>query len=83
MLFGVIVAGQCCLVSSLLGNVVRFLSSDRKIATEFNNYFLSVFTVEYVNNLPDPVVVHAGDILRSIDCNELGILNKLKDPKLV
>ena len=59
----------------------QLLTSDRDIATEFNNYFSSVFTVENMNNIPDPVVVHAGDTLRSIDCHEPGILEKLKDLK--
>ena len=58
----------------------QLVTSDRDIATEFNNYFSSVFTVENLDNLPDPVVVHAGDTLRSIDCHKPEILEKLKGP---
>ena len=37
--------------------------------------------VENMDNLPDPVVVHAGDTLRSRDCHESEILTKLKELK--
>ena len=59
----------------------QLVPNNRDIATEFNNYFSSVFAVENMNNLPDSVVMHAGDIFRSIDCHEPEILTKLKDLK--
>ena len=34
-----------------------------------------------MDNLPDPVLVHTGDTLRSIDCHELEIIPKLNDLK--
>ena len=39
----------------------QLVTSDRDIATKFNNYFSSVFTLENINNIPNPVVVHAGE----------------------
>ena len=59
----------------------QLVTNNRDIATKFNNYFSSVFTVENMNNLPDSVAVHAGDTLRSIDCHEPEILEKLKELK--
>ena len=31
------------------------------MARKFNTYFSNVFTVEDIDNIPDPVIVHAGD----------------------
>ena len=59
---------------ALLGPVLsdngQLVTNNRDIATKFNNYFSSVFTVENMDNLPNLVAVHAGDTLRSIDCHE-------------
>ena len=60
---------------------VRHLQLFKVLRKDTCNYFASVFTVENMNNLPDPVVVHAGDTLRSIDCHEPEILEKLKHLK--
>ena len=51
-------------------------------AREFNTYFINVFTVEDVDNIPDPVIVHAGEnTLTDIDCAEPEFEAKLKELK--
>ena len=40
------------------GHLVTY---DEEMAREFNNYFGNVFIVENVENIPDPVIVHAGE----------------------
>ena len=52
------------------------------MAREFNNYFSNVFTVEDVDNIPDPVIVHAGENTNTdIDCAEPEVEAKLKPDK--
>ena len=47
------------------------LTNDVEMAREFNNYFSNVFTVEDVDNKPDPVIVQAGEnTITDIDCAE-------------
>ena len=52
------------------------------MAREFNTYFSNVFTVEDIDNIPDPVIVHAGEnTLTDIDCAEPEVEAKLKELK--
>ena len=52
------------------------------MAREFNNYFSNVFTVEDVDNIPDSVIVHAGEYtITDIDCAEPDVDAKLKELK--
>ena len=52
------------------------------MARLFNNYFSNVFTVEDVDNIPDPVIVHAGEnTIIDIDCAEPEVEAKLKELK--
>ena len=47
---------------------------------EFKTYFSVVFTVEHVDNIPDPVIVHGCENpLRDIDCSEPKAESKLKE----
>ena len=67
---------------ALLGPVFtvdgNLLTNDEKMAREFNNYFSNVFTVEDVNNIPDPVIVHASEnTVTDIDCAESEVKVKL------
>ena len=58
------------------------LTNDEEMAREFNNYFSNVFTVEDVDNIPDPVIVHAGEkTITDIDCAEPEVEAKLKELK--
>ena len=66
----------------------RLLVTDgEKMAREFNNYFSNVFFVEDVDNIPDLVIVHAGEnTLTGIDFAEPNVeaeLNELKPDKAV
>ena len=52
------------------------------MAREFNNYFSNVFTAVYIDNIPDPVIVNAGEnTLTDIDCAEPEVEAKLKSDK--
>ena len=56
--------------------------NDEEITREFNNYFSNVFTVEDVDNIPDPLIVHAGEnTLTDIDCAQPVVGAKLKKLK--
>ena len=60
----------------------HLLTNDEEMAREFNNYFSNVFTVEDVDNIPDPVIVHAGEnTITDIDCAEPEVEAKLKELK--
>ena len=60
----------------------HLLTNDEEMARELNNYFSNVFTVEDVDNIPDPVIVHAGEnTITDIDCAELEVEAKLKELK--
>ena len=49
----------------------HLITDDVEMAGEFNSYFSNVFTVEDVDNIPDPAIVHAGEnTLTDIDCSE-------------
>ena len=68
-----------CPVFSVDGHL---LTNDEEMAREFNNYFNNVFTVEDIDNIPDPVIVHAGEnTLTDIDCAEPEVEAKLKELK--
>lgn len=55
------------------------VTSDAQIASEFNNYFVSVFTTEDVANVPNPVITYNGeDSLVEIRCTESEIEEKIK-----
>ena len=52
------------------------------MAREFFNYFSNVSTVEDVDNIPDPVIIHAGEnTLTDIECAEPEVEAKLKELK--
>ena len=60
---------------ALLGPVFssdgHLVTDDEEMAREFINYISNVITVEDVNNIPVPVIVHAGENpLTDIDCAE-------------
>ena len=58
------------------------LTNDENMAREFNTYFSNVFTVEDIDNIPDLVIVHAGEnTLTDIDCAEPEVEAKLKELK--
>ena len=58
----------------------HLLTIDEEMAREFNTYFSNVFTVEDIDNIPDPVIVHAGEnTLTNIDCAEPEVEAKLKE----
>ena len=60
----------------------HLLTNDEEIAREFNNYFSNVFTVEDVDNIPDPVIVHASEnTITDINCAEPEVEAKLKELK--
>ena len=60
----------------------HLLTNDEEMAREFNTYFSNVFTVEDIDNIPDPVIVHAGEnTLTDIDCAEPEVEAKLKELK--
>ena len=60
----------------------HLLTNDEEMAREFNTYFINVFTVEDVENIPDPVIVHADEnTLTDIDCAEPEVAVKLKELK--
>ena len=60
----------------------HFVTDDEEMARELNNYFSNVFTVEDVDNISDPAIVHAGEnILTDIDCAEPEVEEKLKELK--
>ena len=60
----------------------HFVTDGEVMARELNNYFSNVFTVEDVDNIPDPVIVHAGEnTLTNIDCALHEVEAKLKEPK--
>ena len=47
----------------------HFVTDGEVMARELNNYFSNVFTVEDVDNIPDPVIVRAGEnTLTNIGC---------------
>ena len=48
-------------VGSLFSSDRHMVTDDGERAREFNNYFSNVFRVEDVDNIPDPVIVHAGE----------------------
>ena len=60
----------------------HLLTNDGEMAREFNTYFSNVFTVEDIDNIPDPAIVHAGENnLTDIDCAEPEVEAKLKELK--
>ena len=60
----------------------HLLTNDEEMASEFNTYFSNVFTVEDIDNITDPVIVHAGEnTLTDIDCAEPEVEAKLKELK--
>ena len=60
----------------------HLLTNDEEMAREFNIYFSNVFTVEDVNNIPDPVIIHAGEnTITDIDCAKPEVKVKLKPDK--
>ena len=60
----------------------HLLTNDEEMAREFNTYFINVFTVEDIDNIPDPVIVHAGEnTLTDINCAEPEVEAKLKELK--
>ena len=60
----------------------HLVTDDKEMAREFNNYIGNVFTVKDVDNIPDPVIVHAGgNIITDIDCAEPKVEEKLKELK--
>ena len=62
---------------------LHLLTNGKEIAIEFNTYFSNVFTVEDIDNIPDPSIVHAGEnTLTDIDCAEPEVEAKLKELKL-
>ena len=49
----------------------HLLTNDEEMVREFNNYFSNVFIVDDVDNIPDPVIVHAVEnTITDIDCVE-------------
>ena len=46
-------------LGTVLSDNGQLVTSNRDIATEFNNYFSSVFTAENINNILDPVVANS------------------------
>ena len=73
----------CASLGPLFSSDGHFVTNDEEMAREFNNYIVNVFTVEYVDNIPDPVIIHAGEnSLTDVDCAETEAkLNKLKSNK--
>ena len=60
----------------------RLVTNDDEMAWEFNTYFINVFTVGDVDNIPDPVTVYAcKNNLTGIDCSEPKVEAKLKPDK--
>ena len=60
----------------------HLLTNDEEMAREFNNYFSNVFTDYDVDNIPDPVIVHAGEnTITDIDCAKPEVQAKLKELK--
>ena len=59
----------------------HLLTNDEEMAREFNNYFSNVFTVEDVDNIPDPVIHACENIITDIDCAEPEVQAKLKELK--
>ena len=60
----------------------HLLTNDEEMAREFNTYFSNVFTVEDIDNIPDPAIIHAGEnTLTDIDCAEPEVEAKLKELK--
>ena len=60
----------------------HLLTNDEEMDWEFNTYFSNVFTVEDIDNIPDPVIVHAAEnTLTDIDCAEPEVEAKLKELK--
>ena len=60
----------------------HLLTNDEEMAREFNNYFSNVFTVEDVDNISDPVIVHTGNnTLTDIDYAKPEVEAKLKELK--
>ena len=58
------------------------LTNNEEMAREFNNYCSNVFTVKDIDNIPDPVIIHAGEnTLTDIDCAEPEVEAKLKELK--
>ena len=60
----------------------HLLTNDEEMAREFNTNFSNVFTVEDVDNIPDPVIVHGGEnTITDIDWAEPEVEAKLKELK--
>ena len=58
----------------------HLLTNDEEMAREFNTYFSNIFTVGDIDNIPDPVIVHAGEnTLTDIDCAKPEVEAKLKE----
>ena len=61
------------------GNIIIY--DNLKTATTFNNHFVTQFTQENLNRIPDPVKMFQGsseEELNSITFEESSICNKLK-----
>ena len=52
---------QCAPVCPGFSTEEYSVTDDEEMDREFNNYFSNVFTIEDVDNIPDPVIVHAGE----------------------
>ena len=58
------------------------MTNDEEMAREFNNYFSNVFTVEDVDNIHDPDIIHAGEnTITDIDCAKPEVEAKLEELK--
>ena len=69
-------------IGPVLSSDWHLVTNDEEMARELNNYFSNVFTVEDVDNIPDPVIVQAGEnTLTDIDCAEPEVKAKLKPDK--
>ena len=60
----------------------HLLTNDEEMVREFNSYISNVFTVEDVDNTPNPVIVHVSEnTLTDIECAEPEVEAKLKELK--
>ena len=60
----------------------HLVTDDEDMAREYNNCSSNVFTVKDVDNLPDPVIVHASEnTLTDINCAKTEVEAKLKELK--
>ena len=67
----------------MFSNDWHLVTGEEEMAKEFNNYFSNVFTVEDADNIPDPVIVHAGKYtLIIIGSAEPEVEAKLKEMSL-